>query len=91
MKQHLDVGFFEQMVACLAPDQGIVGERESLAVADGIRHAVLHLHHFEKAIGESEHHFLRRRRAAVGCSVKPTDRAGQARHRRAAAEAVFLQ
>ena len=22
MKQHLDVGFFEQMVACLAPDGG---------------------------------------------------------------------
>jgi hypothetical protein len=91
VKQHLDAGFLEQMVACLAPDQGIMAVRESLAITDGIRDAALHLHHVQKAIGETEHHFLGRRRAVVGCSVKPADRAGQARHCRAAAKAVFLQ
>jgi FAD dependent oxidoreductase len=65
MKQDLGTRLGKQMVSRFAPNEWIVCQRKGLAVADGIGHSTLDLHHVEKAIGESEYNSLRSRRSVV--------------------------
>jgi hypothetical protein len=76
VKRHLDASVLEQTVAGLAQHQGIVVERESLAETDRIGHPAPRLHHSEKAVGKSEHDFLRRSVPIVRRGIEPAHRAG---------------
>ena len=59
VEKHLHPGVLQHVVRSLAPDQGVMHEREGLPVADRVGYSAPLPQQLHEAIGESEHDLLR--------------------------------
>ena len=79
------------MIARLPPNQGIVRQRVGIAVSLRPGDPALAFHHLDEAIGETEHHLLRRLGGSFGGRIEAADRARKSGDGGAAGETVFFQ